>query len=164
MIGRIIAAIAFIAGGAITYFVLAVLKGFGASQAAMSAGPVPAPSAMEVLIPFLACSYFVVSAMGVLFCRSRAALRVAALVAPSLLLTAFVSICVGGLRGDPVKFLSGFVTLSLITVVFFSPWFIIWAVLVFRDATPAQPGAAPNDGPVATLVNSGVSQGPPSVT
>ena len=164
MIGRVIAAIAFIAGGALTCFVLAILKGFGASQAAMSAGPVPAPPAMEALIPWLAGSYFMVSAIGILLCQSRAALRVAALVAHLLLLITFLSICAGGLGGDSEKFLTGLLTLSLITVMFFSPWFIIWAVFLFREGRPAQPGAAPNGGPTDQLGNSVVDGGPPPVS
>ena len=84
MVGRIIAAIAFLAGGAVTCVALAILKGFGASQAGMSAGTIPAPGAAGVLIPWLAGSYFVVSAIGVLLCRGREALRVVALIAHSL--------------------------------------------------------------------------------
>ncbi len=49
---------------------------------------------------------------------------------------------------------------------------LLWvsgAYLLFRDyagllAHPAQPGAAPNVGPAASLGNSGVTEGPPSVS
>jgi hypothetical protein len=44
------------------------------------------------------------------------------------------------LGGDSEKFLTGLLTLSLITVMFFSPWFIIWAVFLFREGRPAQSG------------------------
>jgi hypothetical protein len=164
MIGRVIAAIAFLTGGAVTWVVLAILKGFGASQAAMSAGPVPASSAMEALIPWLVGSYFVVSAIGILFCQSRNALRVAALIAHLLLLITFLSMCAEGWRGDSEKFLAGFVTLLFVTVLWFSPGFIIWSVFLFGEGRPAQPGASPNGGPATPLGNSGVAEGPPSVS
>jgi len=163
MIGRIIVAIAFIVGGAVTCFVLAVLKGFAASQAGMSAGPVPASPAVDALIPWLAGSYFVVSAIGILLCQSRTALRVAALVAHSLLLIAFLSICAEGLGGYTERFLTGLLTLSFITVLFFSPWLIIWAVFLFRDGGPAEPSAVPNGSPTDPLGDSVISDGPPSV-
>ena len=144
--------------------VLAVVKGFGASQAAMSAGPVPAAPAAEVLIPWLTGSYFVVSAIGILLCRGRGPLRAAALVAHSLLLITFLSICAGGVGGDTDKFLTGLATLSLITLLYFSPWFIIWAVFLFREGRPTQPAASPNGGLAEPLGNSSVLREPPSLT
>ena len=164
MVGRIIAAIAFLAGGAVTCVALAILKGFGASQAGMSAGPIPAPGAAGVLIPWLAGSYFVVSAIGVLLCRGREALRVVALIAHSLLLLMFLSICAGCAGGPSEKFLAGFVTLSLITLLWFSPGFIIWSVFLFIEGSAAQSGSPPNGGPTDPLGNSVVGGRPPSVS
>lgn len=147
-----------------TFFVLAIAKGFGASQAAMSAGPVPAARAAEALIPWLAGSYFVVSAIGILVCRGRGALRVAAVVAHSLLLIMFLSICTGGAGGPSEKFVAGLLTLSLITVLWFSPGFIIWSLFLFKQGRPAQPDASPNGGPAERFGDSGVGGGPPSVS
>jgi hypothetical protein len=162
MIGRIIAAMAFLAGGAVTFFVIAVLSGFGASQAAMSAGPVPAKSGAEALIPWLAGSYFVVSAIGILLCRRRGPLRVAALVAHSLLLITFLSICAGAGGSDSEHFWAGFLMLSVTTVLYFSPWFIIWAVFLLKAGSPAQPGAPPNGDPTSPPADPGASDRPPS--
>jgi len=164
MIGRIIAAIAFLVGGAFTWVVLVILKGFGASQAGMSAGPVPALPATEMLIPFLAASYFVTSAIGVLFCRRRETMRVAALVAHSLLLLTFLAICAGDAGGPSDKFLTGLLTLSFITLVYFCPWFIIWAIFLTREASPAKPGTMPSNAIAEPSDNSGVEGGPPSVS
>jgi hypothetical protein len=164
MIGRIIAAMAFLAGAALTCSVLAFLKGFGASQAGMSAGHVPAPSAAQALIPWLAGSYFVVSAFAMLLCRGRRPLRVAALVAYSLLAITLLSLCTGIGEADSEKLFTGLLTLLLIAVLYFLPGHIIWAVFLLREGTPAQLGAPPNGGPAAQLGNSSVTEGPPSVS
>lgn len=155
---------AFLVGGAVTYFAIAILKGFGASQAGMSAGPVPAPPAAEALIPWLIGSYFVASASGILICRGRTAMRVAAVVAHSLLLISFLATCAACAGGPSEKFLSGILTLSLITLVWFSPGFIIWSVFLIREGGSAQPCAPPNGGPPLPLGNSEASDGPPSVS
>ena len=147
-----------------TCFVIAILKGYGASQAGMSAGPVPAPPAAEAVIPWLVGSYFVASAIGILLCRGRTAMRVAAAVAHSLLLIAFLAICAASAGGPSEKFLTGLLTLSLITLVWFSPGFIIWSVFLLREERSAQPCASPNGGPALPLGDSGASGGPPSVS
>ena len=161
MIGRIFAAIAFGIGGAVTWVVIAILNGYGASQAGMSAGAVPAPGAAAALIPWFIASYFVVSALGVLLCRGRLALRVAALVAHSLLLIAFLCICAEGASGPSEKFLPGLLTLSFITLLWFSPGFIIWSVLLLKEERPAN-SAPPNGSSAPPLADSGIADGPPS--
>jgi hypothetical protein len=132
MTGRIIASLAFVAGGVVTWFILAALHAFGASQAGLSASAVSGPPSIEALIPWLACSYFLVSAVGVVACRKRESLRVVALLAHLLLLAAFLAVCSEGLGKGSEKFLTGLLLMLVITVVFFSPWLAVWGFLLFR--------------------------------
>jgi hypothetical protein len=132
MTGRIIASLAFIIGGVITWFVLAGLHGFASSQAGMSAGLLSGPSFIDALIPCFACSYFLVSALGIVVYRRRKALRAVALVAHLFLLAAFLGICFEGLGNGVEKFLTGVLQTSVIAGIFFSPWFAIWAFLLLR--------------------------------
>ncbi len=138
MIGRIVAAIAFIAGGAVTVFLLALLMGFAASQAGMSASAVLSRPAVDAFIPWFAGSCFLVSAIAVIACRSRVSLQLAALIAHSLLLLTFLAICAEGVGEGGGKFLGGLLTLSFITLLYFSPWFAIWAAFLLRKTAGAQ--------------------------
>jgi hypothetical protein len=131
-VGRIVALIAFVAGGVLTWFVIAALRGFGASQAGMSASAVSSPPSIDALIPWLACSYFMVSALGVVVCQRREALKAAALVAHIFLFAAFLAICSEGIGKGAEKFLTGVLLLGVITLLFFCPWFVVWGVLLFR--------------------------------
>ena len=117
MIGRIIKSLAFVAGGVVTWFVTALIDSIDGSSA---------------LIMWLACSYFVVSAVGVVACLKREALRVVALVAHLLLLAAFLVLCSKGLGNGSEKFFTSLMLLSLVTVVFFSPWFVVWFFILSR--------------------------------
>lgn len=132
MIGRIIASITFVAGGVGAWFVMAILRGFAASQAGMSAVAISGPSLVEVIIPYLVCFYFLVSAIGIVVCRKRESLRGAALFAHLLLLVVFFAMCSEGIGKGSENFMAGVLLLSVITLLFFSPWLIVWSVFLFR--------------------------------
>jgi hypothetical protein len=132
MTGRIIASLAFAAGGVGTWFVMAAVRSFGTSLAAMSASAVSRPPPIDVLLPWLASSYFMVSAIGIVVCRQRQALRVMALLAHLLLLATFLAICSEGIGQRAEEFIGGVLLLGVITLLFFSPWLIVWSVFLFR--------------------------------
>ena len=132
MTGRIIASLAFVVGCVVTWLGLAVLSRFATSQAGMSASAVSGPPSVDALIPWLACLYFFVSAVGVAVCRKREALRVVAVVAHLFLLAAFLALCSEGLGKGSQKFFTGLLLLSVLTAVFFSPWFAVWSFILTR--------------------------------
>jgi len=137
MTGRVIASLAFIAGGIATWFVLKALLAFGASQAEMSASAGSASSSVDAVILGLVGSYFAASAIGVVVCRKKEALRVVALVAHLFLMAGFFAICSTGIGKGAEKFLTGVLIIVVVALVYFLPWFIVWSALLFgrkRDA------------------------------
>jgi hypothetical protein len=132
MIGRIMAALAFVAGGIFTWVVLAGLQGFGSAQAGMGDGAGSGRSSGEGMIPYMATLYFIMSAVGVVACRKRDSLFVVAGVAHSFLLLAFLALCSEGLGSGSGNILPGLVLVFVLTLVFFSPWLLIWAYFLFR--------------------------------
>lgn len=132
MIGRILASLAFVAGGIGTGILFAALSIYASSQIGMSAGVIPKRSVVDSLIPWFACSYFLVSAVGVVVWRKHEALRIVAVIAHLLLLAAFLALCSTGMDKGIGKFLSGLAVLSGYTVVFFSPWAAVWAFILSR--------------------------------
>jgi hypothetical protein len=164
MIWRILASVAFLAGGALCWFVLGCLHGLGASQAAMSAGTNPGPPSSDALIPVFACSYFAVSAVGVLLAKTRDALRSVALCAHALVLIALCILCSEGGGKGSGDFFGGLLIVGVLSALALSPWLAIWFALLFRANEVAEPGAAPNGGPAEPLANSSVCGGPPSVS
>lgn len=139
--GRNIAGGLFIAGGILTGFILEAVQGFGHSQAGMSAGSVPgAPSRDAAIIPLL-CSYFVVSAFGVLSTNDKRVLRKFAFVAHLLALIVFGIACS---EAHPGEILSGILTLAMIMAVCFLPWVIIWLVVLAKAASPTENPPAEN--------------------
>ncbi len=112
MESRIIGFLAFTAGGVVAWFVTALAAAIDGSSG---------------LLTWLACSYFAVSAVGVVAYRKREALRIVAVVAHLLLLAAFLVFCSSGLGSE--KFFTGVMLGSLLTVVFFSPWFVVWFLI-----------------------------------
>lgn len=129
---RFIASAAFLAGGVLFWFVLAGLHAFGAAEAGMSDGPVHAPSA-DALIPWLVCSYFAVSGIGVLFSKNRSQLKVVAGLAYLTLLIAFGAICSEGLGGGFDNLVGGILIIGGLTMLVFLPWHIVWCRLLFAN-------------------------------
>jgi hypothetical protein len=164
MIPRILASVWFLVGGTLCWFALGCLRGFGASQAAMSAGRNADPASADGLVSLLACSYFAVSAMGVLLAKSKETLRNVALCTHALLLVAFCILCSGGGGKGAGDFFAGLLIIGVLATVALSPWLAIWFVLLFKIDGPAEPTAPPNVGPTQPGGSSGVSGGPPSVS
>lgn len=132
---RNIAAGLFIAGAILTGFILEIARGFGRAQAGMSAGTVPgAPSRDATVIPLL-CSYFAVSAFGVLTTNEQRTLRKFAVVAHLLAFIAYGIICS---EARPGKILSSVLTLAVIMVVYFLPWVVVWLVVLAKAASPTE--------------------------
>ena len=143
MIWRLIASIAFLGGGVVTWRVLTVLKGFGASQAAMSAAASHGPPDRDFLFTCLVCSYFVISAFASAFCIRKQALRIAAALAYFMLLATFVGVCVNVATGEVNRMLAGAVSFAAIGLIYFAPWTIIWLLLVTKcegGSSPSGPG------------------------
>jgi hypothetical protein len=139
MLRRIIAALAFLHGGALTWLLLALAKGYGASQAGMSAGTHNGPSSNDALVVGLLCSYFVVSAIGVMVCTSKRSLKIAATVAHLIPLVVFFwgSIKTGiESSGDSLR---GIFRLAGIAVFYFMPWVVLWSYLLLTSSPSDQP-------------------------
>lgn len=130
MIWRILASFAFVVGGVLMWFVLAGLRGFATMQAGMSAVSVAGPPSSEALIPWFVCSYFAVSAVGVLVFKRRSGLMSVAAVAHLMALVAFCLLCSEGSQ-DSRKFIGEALILGLLTLLVFSPWLCIWCSLLF---------------------------------
>jgi hypothetical protein len=131
MSNRIFASIAFLVGGTVSVLVILAVSKFGQDMAGMSAGSVHRPS-VDSLIPWIAGSYFVASAASVLLARKRESLRLAAVLSHLILLVLYLAICSEGSDNGGSKFLSDIVVLAIITLVFFSPWFAVWAWILFK--------------------------------
>ncbi|HTH46261.1 MAG TPA: hypothetical protein VMB21_01995 [Candidatus Limnocylindria bacterium] len=132
MIGRIIAALAFLAGGIFTWIVLTGLQGFGAAQAGMGDGSGAGRSSGDGLLPYLASLYFIVSAVGVILCRKREDLRATAAVAHTFLVITLLVICSEALGNANANVFTGLLFLLVLSAIFFSPWLLLWAYFLFR--------------------------------
>jgi len=132
MIRRVLAALVFIAGGLLTWALLMFAKGYGASQAAMSAGAGSHVPNRDLLYICGFCSYFVVSAVGALFGTKPKTLKIVAVVAYGILLATFVAICASLGKGSGEGVLQEILTLSLIAAIYFAPWSVVWLVLLSR--------------------------------
>lgn len=132
MIWRVIASVAFLCGGVLTWGILTILKGFGASQAGMSAGAGHGPPDRDILFILLLCSYFVVSGVAAAFCSRRQALLIAAGLAYSMLLASFLGVCVHIGAGEGDRMLAGVLTFAVIGLAYFTPWTIIWLLLLSK--------------------------------
>jgi len=137
MIGRILASVAFLAGGVLMWFILAGLHGYAASQAGMSAGPVSGPPSADGMIPWLVCSYFAISGIGVPLTKNRGALMIVAAFAYMMLFVASCMLCSEASGYDTGMFIGAIIVVGLLALIVFSPWHLIWCRLLFmkrRDA------------------------------
>jgi hypothetical protein len=129
MLKRALASFAFIAGGLITWLVIATLQGLGASQAGMSAGPLHGHPARDTLFVGFLCSYFAISALAMIFCRTRKLLWTEAAVAYFVVLFTFV---VGFIKGmeESGSIPAAAFTMAIIYLVYFAPWTILWLLVI----------------------------------
>jgi hypothetical protein len=130
MFGRVIAACLFLAGGLLTWFVLTGLHGVVASQAGISAGPVPRSPDRDAALLWLLSSYFLVSTVSAVVARKKRVLWALWSFAHALVLIAFCVLCSEASGWDREKFVSGILMLAVVTGVFLSPWLVIWALLM----------------------------------
>ena len=104
-------------------------------QAGMSPAATAESSGSELAIPWTVCSYFVLSALGILVIRKRTALRKTAVIAHLLLLIGFCLVVSTIHRQSIGGFLARIVVLGLIGVILCSPWFAVWYALLFFKHT-----------------------------
>jgi hypothetical protein len=130
MKGRIIASIAFLVGGALTWYLLSFLQAFAHAEAGMSAGPIPAPSSADALIPWFLCAYFVVSAVSVLVAQKQVNLWLAAVLSHSTLVIAYYLICSEAAEQGQGGLHSAALRTGSIMAIFYSPWISIWVGLI----------------------------------
>jgi hypothetical protein len=130
---RILASIAFLMGGAVTFLIFWILRGLGHMEAGMSDGTVPAPPFAEALIPWFAISYFAVSAVGVLIARMREPLWLAAASAHLVLFVTFCLLCSEALGEENTgNVFINCLRIAFIFLIFFSPWFVLWGVILTK--------------------------------
>lgn len=132
MILRILAAVAFLFGGVLTWIILGALKAFGASQAAMSAGAAHgAPDRDRFFMLFL-CSYFLIGAFAAVFCTRRRAFWFSASLAYLVLLLTFVGMCFQNGADQIDRILAGALTAGLIGLFYFIPWTFLWFLVFLK--------------------------------
>jgi hypothetical protein len=151
MILRFLAAVAFIGGGVVTWFILMTVKGYGASQAGMSAGAAHGPPDRDSLFMVLLCSYFLISACAALFCFRRRALLFSAALAYLVLFLTFLGMLVQNSADRTDQILTGVVTVGLIGFIYFTPWTILWfAIFLKCEKSGQQPRCSEprNDTPI----------------
>lgn len=142
MARRVIASSLFTAGGAVTWFIITVMKAYAFSQAAMSAGPVSGKDASDAAVLWLACAYFLISAVSAAAMTNKKALWILWCLAHTLVIIAFAVLVSEASDWERDKFISAFLTLALIFAVFFSPWLAIWAWVLRKANSPVCPGSA----------------------
>jgi len=126
MIWRILASLAFLGGGFLTLLILMIAKGYGAAQAGMSAVNVRSQPHGELLITCLICSYFAISAIGVLLCGKKRTRRLTAALAHIDLFATLAVILV--INGIPITKHTSMEMLAFVFVcmMYFAPWFMLW--------------------------------------
>jgi hypothetical protein len=139
-IWRLLASVAFLFGGAVTLLLVLFLNGYGASQAAMSAGPTRGGSDGDRVFLFLICSYFVISALAVAVCRHKLAMQIAAGLAHLVLGATFIGICMDRNPEEPGRALAGMFISAAIGLLYFAPWMVVWLIILARSKRIEQPG------------------------
>jgi hypothetical protein len=126
MIWRILAASAFLGGGFLTFVILIIAKAYGASQAGMSAVSVRSQPHGELLITCLLCSYFAISAVGVLLCGKRRTRRSAAALAHFVLFATLAVIFVKNGIPNTERTSMAMLRFLFVCMMYFTPWFMLW--------------------------------------
>jgi hypothetical protein len=129
MIWRLIASVAFVGGGVLTWVVLAVVKAYGSSQAAMSDGAGHGGPDRDALFMVFFCSYFVISAVAVPFCKQKRTLWAAAALAYSVVFLTFLGVCVHIGADEISRMLAGAATFAVIILIYLAPWTFLWFLL-----------------------------------
>jgi hypothetical protein len=109
---------------------LGAFHSFGKAEAGMSDGPVHTPSANS-LIPWLICSYFFISALGLPFAKNRKALWVVAGISYAMLFIAYCTICSEASGRNAI---SAIIRIGLLAMVVFLPWHAIWFRLLSKKS------------------------------
>jgi len=124
MTKRIIASIAFLGGGMVAWIVFSFAHEI-VQSGMLRVGPGPVIPSVDALIPWFACSYFVLSAIGVLVARKRIHIWLAAVFSHLMLLITFCLWCLDA---------GGF---DIIIIVFYTPWILVWGwiLLARNDST-----------------------------
>ena len=79
----------------------------------------------------LICSYFVVSAVGVLLASTRTALVTVAGLAHTLLLAAYLMIGFEGYGGS--TFVIGMLAIAAVALILFLPWLGLWGYIMWKS-------------------------------
>ena len=140
LVWRIVASVAFLFGGTVTWVIVLLVNGYGASQAAMSAGPTRGGFDGGSVFLFLISSYFVISSLAVAVCRHKLALQIAAALAHLFLGATFVGICMNGNPEEPGRALAGMFASAAIGLIYFAPWMVVWLFILARSKRIEQAG------------------------
>jgi len=130
MARRILSCITFLIGGIIAFSVLSVFSALGHMQAGISADSVAGTPNRDTVVLWLTCSYFVISAIGVCVTQKNSALIVLCAIAHLFLFFAFCLLLSEAFGESVEKFVGGLLTLSIGATILFSPWFIIWGLIL----------------------------------
>ena len=89
-----------------------------------SGGPSNTAGTFNEVFAMLICSYFLVSAIGLLIAKTRAALLLVAVVSHSFVVIAYLMVCCQGQGGSTFDFL--ILLVSFVFLIFFAPWVGVW--------------------------------------
>jgi hypothetical protein len=130
---RTVSSIVFLVGGALAvgalWWIFLILNmGAGMSDSAVSSGEIRAAP-----ILWLVSLYFAVSGIGVLVTWQRTAMWTVAAISHLVLLVTFAKFCSQTIYAH---YISGIALDAALFAVFFSPWILIWCVVLFRRNEP----------------------------
>jgi hypothetical protein len=138
-------AAAFVIGGIFNLLILLLLHALAHSEAGMSAGSVSSSGPSDSVIILVTCGYFFASAFGVFICRTKSALRLWATFAHVLLVIDYVMIFISVKSGDPsgYRWPGEVCKLAMVMATYFSPWLIVWGVVLSRSNLPTDSKSDP---------------------
>ena len=131
---RIVASLAFLGGGVFTFGLLLVLRAFASAMAGMSpvstAGGSPS---MDSWVTALACSYFVIGAVGVLCCKRQATLRRVAVVAHLPLVYLILLVANHNMLRGSASASESILGIGVPVLIYFSPWLVVWLSFMYNQ-------------------------------
>lgn len=130
---RYVASGVFVVGGAASVLLLRwgfILLGMGSG---MSAGPVPNGFIHQTPLLCLVSLYFAICAIGVFVAGQRSVMWLVAVLSHLILLAAFCRFCADTLYAH---YIFGVSLNAVLFAVFFSPWILVWCVLLFKRNEP----------------------------
>jgi hypothetical protein len=102
------------------------------AEAGMSDSPIPGSPLAEALVPWFAILYFAVSMVGILVARKRDSLLIMAVLAHLMLFITLCLLCSEDSEANTGNFIADCFSLGLIIAVYFSPWFVLWGVILAK--------------------------------